>query len=528
MPGLSTGLNIGLSGLTAAQSALDVVGHNIANVNTPGYSREQAVLASSNSLSYGNLQYGAGVTLESISGTRNQLLNQQITTALSQQSAAQANYTGLQTVSTVFQDNGTTGIGSQLNAFFTGLQNVAAQPQDASQRSALVGTAQTLVATLQSKYQALQTSQTSADQQVVALTGQVNTYTSQIAALNKKLASESDPSSDNDAQDQRQALVEQLANVVGIQSYTDSKGQLNISLEGGGTPLVSGGTAFTMSTVQNTSSGVPPYFNDVQVNLDSTTSVNVTGTVTNGTLGAQLNLRDSLIPGYLQQMDQMAAGLAYNVNSLQSSGLALNGAAPTGIDFFDSGTVASANTNHLPSTVTVPPAGTAATDYKGTVMALKVNAQIVADPSLFAAAGATAINPATGLADPGDNTNVNAMVALQTEANTIDTTAAGYPTINPATGVAVNPALNSSGTFSDFATTLATQVETAASQWNTTATNTENIATALSTQRTSASGVDLDTEAANLITFQRGYQASAQFINVINTLTNQLLTTFGT
>jgi len=523
MPGLSTGLNIGLSGLTAAQSALDVVGHNIANVNTPGYSREQAVLASSNSLNYGNLQYGVGVTLESISGTRSQLLNQQITTALSQQSAAQANYTGLQTVSTVFQDNGTTGIGSQLNAFFTGLQNVAAQPQDASQRSALVGTAQTLVATLQSKYQSLQDSQTTADQQVVALTGQVNTYTSQIAALNKKLASESDPASDNDAQDQRQALVEKLANLVGIQSYTDSKGQLNVSLEGGGTPLVSGSTAFTMSTVQNTSSGTPPYFSDVKVNLDSTTSVNVTSTLANGTLGAQLNLRDNLIPGYLKQMDQMAAGLAYNVNSLQSSGYALNGAAPTGIDFFDSGTTSggvftSANTNHLPSNVTVPPAGTAATDYKGTVMALQVNSQIVADPSLFAAAQS---------ANAGDNSNVNAMVALQTEANTIDTTAAGYPTINPATGVAVNPALNSSGTFSDFATTLATQVESAASQWNTTATNTENIATALSTQRTSASGVDLDTEAANLITFQRGYQASAQFINVINTLTNQLLTTFG-
>ena len=522
MPGLTTGMNIGLSGLSAAQSVLDVIGHNIANVNTPGYSQEEAVLSSNPSMNYGGLDYGTGVTLASITGIRNQLLNQQITTATSAQSAAEANYTGLQTVSTIFQDSGT-GINSELNAFFTGLQNVAANPQDTSQRTALVGTAQTLVSTLQYTYQNLQSAQTSADQQVVALASQVNTYTTQIAALNEKLASESDPSSDNDAQDQRQALVEQLAKVVGIQTYTDSKGQLNVSLQGGGTPLVSGSTAFNLSTVQNTSSGNPPYFNDVQVNMDSSTSVNVTGTLTGGTLGAQLNLRDSLIPGYEQQMDQMAAGLAYNVNSLQSSGYALNGTAPTGIDFFDSGTTSggvftSANTNHLPSNVTVPPAGTVATDYKGTVMSLQVNSQIVANPSLFAAAQS---------ANAGDNSNVNAMVALQTENNTIDTTAAGYPTINPATGVAVNPALTSSGTFSNFVTSLTTQVESAANQWNTTATNSENIATALQTQRTSASGVDLDTEAANLITFQRGYQAVAQFLNVINTLTGQLVTSFG-
>ena len=193
------------------------------------------------------------------------------------------------------------------------------------------------------------------------------------------------------------------------------------------------------------------------------------------------------------------------------------------MDFFDSGTTtggvfASANTNHLPTGVTVPPAGTAATQYQGMVMALKVNSQIVADPSLFAAAQSTS---------PGDNSNVNAMIALQTESNTVDTTGAGYPTIHPATGVAVNPAVTSSGTFSQVLTGITTQVEADANQWNTTATNTENIAAALTSQRASVSGVDLDTEAAALMTYQRGYQASAQFLSVINTLVGQLLTTLG-
>lgn len=138
MPGLTAGLNIGLSGLTAAQNSLDVIGHNIANVNTPGYSRQLAQLSTNTSVNWGNLTYGTGVNLATIQGVRDQLLNLQITQSASQQSGAQTRYQGLQTVSSVFQDDGTSGISSQLNAFFTALQKVAGQPEDISLRTNLV------------------------------------------------------------------------------------------------------------------------------------------------------------------------------------------------------------------------------------------------------------------------------------------------------------------------------------------------------------------------------------------------------
>jgi flagellar hook-associated protein 1 len=506
MPGLTAGLNIGLSGLTAAQSALDVVGHNIANVNTPGYSRELANLSSNGGLNSGNLTYGTGVNLSSIQGVRDSLLNLQITQATSLQYGAQTRYQGLQTVSSVFQDDGTSGISSQLNAFFTGLQKVAAQPEDSSLRTSLVGTAQNLVSTLQTKYQALRASQTSADQQVSALVPQINSLTKQIAALNKKLAGEANSMQDNDAIDQRQALADQLAQLVGVQTYVDSKNQMAINLDGGASPLVIGNSAYTLTAVQNTTPpATAPFFNSVEVSLNpSGPFTDVTKAITNGQLGAELSLRDDLIPGYEKQMDQLAAGLAYNMNTLNSAGFSLDGTQHN-LDFFVG---AGGNTNHLPTAVQVPPdvvGQVPANDYKGMVLALAVNAQIVADPSLIAAAAT---------ASAGDNTNVTKMVALQTQGSTVDLTGAG-------------PAGATSGPFSTFITGLVTKVGTDAQTWNTTATNQENINTALTTQRSSVSGVDLDTEAANLIMFQRGYQASARFVSVISQLTDQLVNNLG-
>jgi flagellar hook-associated protein 1 FlgK len=500
-------MNIGLSGLTAAQNALDVVGHNIANVNTPGYSREIAQLSTTDSSSSGGLVFGTGVNLQSIQGVRDQLLDLQITSSTAQQSGAQTRYQGLLTLSSAFTDDGTTGISSQLNAFFTSLQKVAAQPEDSSLRTNLVGTAQTFVTSLQTTYQQLQAAQTQADQQVATLVPTVNTLAKQIASLNAKLGSEVNPDQDNASIDQRQDLANQLAKVVGVQTFVDSKGQMTVNLDGGSSPLVIGSTAYTMTAVQNsTPPATAPFYNSIEMSANgSAPFTDVTSSIKNGELGAQLDLRDNLIPGYEKQMDELAAGVAYKVNVLNSSGYSLDGTQHN-LDFFQN---AAGNTAHLPTGIQVPPdvgAQVPANDYKGMVMALKVNSAIVADPSLFAASSTA------GAA--GDNQNVTAMVALQTANGTVDTTGAG-------------PAAASTGPFSNFITGLVTKVGTDASQWNITSTNLENINTALTTQRDSVSAVDLDTEAANLITFQRGYQASARFVTVISQLTETLITTLG-
>ncbi|MDP2876490.1 MAG: flagellar basal body protein [Holophaga sp.] len=106
MPGLNASLNIGLSGLQASQAALNVVGHNIANVNTPNYSRQRAVLSNNDSQSFGNLQYGQGVNLNNIMGVRDRFLEMQITQATSRRSGAEARYSTLEGISPSFIETG--------------------------------------------------------------------------------------------------------------------------------------------------------------------------------------------------------------------------------------------------------------------------------------------------------------------------------------------------------------------------------------------------------------------------------------
>lgn len=502
MPGLTAGLNIGLSGLRASQNALDVIGHNIANVNTTGYSRQIAGLTSNGSLGEGGLFFGMGSNLATVQGVRDQLLNLQITNSISRQYGAQTRNQALQTASAIFTDDGTSGISYQLNKFFAAVQKLSAQPEDASVRTNLVGTAQSLIETMQTKYQALQAAQQNADTQVSSLVIQVNALTKQIAALNQKLAGEGNSTNDNDAMDQRQALADQLAQLVGVQTYIDDKNQMAVTLEGGAAPLVAGVTSFDMIAQKAATS---PYFLQVAVRYDtSLPAKDVTGVLTSGELGAQLDVRDNLLAGYEKQLDELAAGIAYNVNVLHSGGYSLDG-TQRNLDFFV-GTAGT--TNHLPSNVQVPPSAPplkASDDYRGTVMSLAVNAAIAANPSLIAAGGAAAA---------GDNSVAKAIADLQTKVGVVDATGAG-------------PAAGSTGPFSTFMASLVNQMGTDTSQWSTAASNQENITSALTNQRSSVSGVDLDTEAANLITFQRGYQASARFLSVISQLTEQLINQFG-
>ena len=486
MPGLSAGLNLGLTGLQSTQSALDVIGHNIANINTPGYSRQQVTLTTNPSQSFGDLQYGTGVNVKSILGVRDKFLDMQITQSLSNQSGAETRYQGVQGVASAFQDDGTTGLNSQIQQFFSGLQQLAARPEDGSLRTNLVGTAQSMVAALQSRYQMLTDQANASDHQVGTLVSEVNAITKHIAVLNDRIATEPTPGSDNDSRDQRKALADQLGKLVGVQVFEDDKSRMLISLDSGAAVLVSGNTAATMTaTPDNVNHGGKLR---VEVGLGGTSvPVDVTKQIKGGVLGGSLDLRDNILPGYQIQLDKIAAGISGQVNLLHRKGFGVDGVT-TGLDFFKGGSLARPLPNDaagLPTTLGGPP------NYAGMVNNLAVNAAIVDDPGLIAAAGAQGA--------PGSNTNALAMARLET----------------------------ANAQFSTKVGSLVNTVGTQAQGFQTNATNLQNLTGALQTQRNRVSSVDMDEEAAQLLTFQRGYQASARFINVISQLTDQLVNELG-
>jgi flagellar hook-associated protein 1 FlgK len=496
MSDLGSSLRIGLSGLSAAQDGISVVGHNIANVNTPGYSRQSAIQSTNPSQNLGNVLYGTGVTVTAVQALRNQFLNLQVSSSTSAQAGAQTRYTGIQAVASAFQDDGTTGINTQLQQFFTSLSTLATTPEDVSARTNVIGRAQSLLTELKSTYQTVTSQISASDQQVAALVPQVNTLCKQIADLNAQISQQVNPQSANDAIDQRQQLTDQLSKLVGVQVSTDSQNNYLVTLDSGAATLVSGRTAYTMSTTPNAANS---NYLDVTVAAGATT-VNVTGQIKNGQLGGYLDLRDSILPQYQTQLDQIAGSLAGQVNQINMTGFSLPNAAgvsTTGTLFFTGGNGVSSGIN--------PATGLAYTaagvpNYKGMINALQVNPLVTATPGLIAASSVS------GAA--GNNGNALKLAALQTSLNAVDVQGNGS---------------FSSGPFSTVVSGLINNVGTQSQGFETTATNQENLLTALQAQKASQSGVSLDEEAGSLLAFQQAYQASAQFITTISKLTDQLM-----
>lgn len=499
MAGLNASMNIGLTGLQASQTALDVIGHNIANVNTPGYSRQAVTLSSAPAELVGSLQYGMGVAVTNITSVRNKFLDMQITQSLSNQFGAQARYQGVQAVSSAFQDDGISGLNTQIQNFFAGVQQVAARPEDGAMRTNLVGTAQSLVTAFKSRYQMVEDQRSNANQQVSGIVEEVNSLTKQIAALNDRIATEPTPGADNDGRDQRKVLADTLAGLVGVQVFEDNKSRLQITLDSGAAVLVSGNTAFTVHADMDANK-------NYQITVSQGGGISgpvVTGQIKGGTLGGEIDLRDKILPGFQDKLDALAAGIAGKVNLVNRAGYGLPGGNPaTGVDLFQSGVANGAN--GLPPGI---PGAAGAGAYRGMVGFLSVNAAVVADPRLIAAATSD-----TSTGTVGDNSNAQKMAKLLTDINTVDADGDG-------TG--------DSGPYTTMVAGLSNAVGTASQGYNSTATNLENLNSALQQQRNSASAVDMDEEASKMLAYQRGYQAAARFINVISQLTDQLVNGLG-
>jgi flagellar hook-associated protein 1 FlgK len=482
---LGTSLSIGLTGLQVNQDAISVVGHNIANVNTPGYSQQSAVISTNPSQPYGTMNFGTGASVTAVQALRDQFLNLQVTQSIASQSGAQTRYQGVEAVSSAVTDDGTTGLSTQIQSFFASLQTLASNPESAAQRQAVLGQAQTMINEFQSSYQTISSQISNANQEVGSVVQQVNTLTSQIAQLNGQIASQVDPTGDNDAIDQRQQLTDQLANLVGIQVSTDSKDQYQISLDTGAAILVAGANAYQMTTSPDASNS-----NNLSVQVQSgNMAVDVTDQVNGGTLGGYMDLRDNILPGYEDQLNRIAGSLASQVNAQNEAGYVLPNtdatSASTGPALFTGGFTASG-----------------APDYTNFVNTLQVNPAVLANTNLIATAGSAG-------SGSGDNANALLLANLQ-NTGTVDVNGDGSVQSGPYTTVVTN---------------LTNTVATDAQRYNTIYTNQQNLNSALQSQKTSLSGVDLDQQAAQLIAYQQGYEAAAHFISTISQLTTQLMNT---
>jgi flagellar hook-associated protein 1 FlgK len=342
---------ISISALQAFQNAINVTSNNVANASTPGYDRESVNLTEAIPQSNGAATVGAGVVVTGISRAYSQAAANQLNT--SQSSLGQLN--ALQNYSNQI-DNlfGTTvgGLSTSLQSFYSAFSDVANNPTSTASRQALLGKAQAVAASFQNASSQLNSLNTDVNSRITADVQQINSIASAISTLNKQIVvgtAQDGNQPPNELLDQRDQLVSNLSQLVGVSTTTDPDGALNVFV-GNGQPLVLQGQTTALTTVPN-------QFNASQLEI-STSSSNgnvISSNITSGDLGGLLAARTQVINPALGQLGQIATAFGQSVNAQQSDGLDLSG--NLGANIFSVGTplatASSKNTDAVTASVSV-------------------------------------------------------------------------------------------------------------------------------------------------------------------------------
>lgn len=332
MIGLNGALAVASQALQAQYAGLAVTNNNIANVNTPGYSR-QIVSLSANAMVQNGTSVNMGVTYTGYTSVRDSVLN----TAINDKTSSQASLTAQNTVTTQINtafSSTTSGIGSSMSALFSSISALSTTPSDGSLRQAVLTSANQLANAFHQGAASLSTATSNANQQVTSAVAQVNQLTSQIAVLNGQLAAVQGGTGEGGAlEDQRDTLTTQLAALTGVATIqTDATPTITTA---SGSALVVGTSA---SPLQVTTGA------DGQAHILDAAGTDITSTFTSGTLGGLLTARDSTLPALSVQLDTLATQFADAMNTAQAAGKDSYGNAGSALFSIPAGSVHSAAT----------------------------------------------------------------------------------------------------------------------------------------------------------------------------------------
>ncbi len=456
--------NIGSKTLMVQQRGLHVTGNNIANVNTPGYSRQRLNMTADIPIDTGNGPVGSGVTANQIERVYDRFLGVQINNETQSLGQWEAHRDALESVEVVFNESGGYGLNRVMSEFWNAWQDLANNPSGSVERKVLLAKSEMLAKTFSRNYQDLKDIQRDIDSNIEGAVGEINRLSKNIADLNQKITQmESLGHAANEFRDQRDLVLKELSKLIDIDSYENASGGVAVSV-GSGQPLVQGSHTYDLSTQANASG-----HQDVTWLDGSGNTLIINNNVSKGKLKGWLDARDVDIENSISQLDTLAQTLMVEVNTLHAAGYGLDGS--TGNDFFTG-------------------AATAA--------GIQVNPLIAGDTNLIAAAEGFNLVPGD---KPGDNGNAIAIANLQ-EALTMNgnttTFGAFYDSLVSDTGLAVQQAAS----HYDYQSQIVLQVEN---------------------YRESISGVSIDEETVNLIKYQKAYQAAAKLINTADEMMETVL-----
>jgi flagellar hook-associated protein 1 len=328
MAGLSNILQLAQRSLMANQAAISTVGHNVANADTEGYSRQRVNLATTPAeiTTYGYL--GSGVTVQSIERIRSSFLDTQIRSTNDSLGKAETQQSILSQIETMVNEPSDNGLSAELSDLFNSFQDLANSPEDSSVRTVVVQKAKILAQTFQQLDGNLKSLQSNILSDVKSQITQINSLTSEISTYNQQIIqARSAGASPNDLLDKRDLAIQQLSEYAKVTVSEDTQGTAQVSIGGIMVTSASGNVELSQ-TIQG--GKVLVTGGNSQRGIE----------VTSGKLGANLEAYNDTIPSYRSTIDTLASTLVTQVNALHTSGYGLGSTPSTGIVFFTGSTAA--------------------------------------------------------------------------------------------------------------------------------------------------------------------------------------------
>jgi len=323
-------MGIGLQGLLATKQSLDTVGHNIANVNTEGYSRQSVTIATAGAQQFGGASFGVGVKIDDVTRAFDQFAYQDLRGNASGLSYNQTFLDSVTRLDQVISDDDT-AITNSLAMFFAAQNDVADNPNSLESRNSLIQVAENMTSTFSRLYEQL-------DLQFGAVNDSIENIATEMTALAANLAEvntqvqlswgEGVKHLPNDLLDQRDRLVLELSRYTNVSTVQTDNGMINLFI-GSGQPLVLGSRALSVDAIpnqtDNTKFELALSNNGVQQRMR--------GDVMGGRIQALSDFRDDVLEPAFNQLGQAAIGIGHSINEQQLLGLDLN--LQVGTNFFN-------------------------------------------------------------------------------------------------------------------------------------------------------------------------------------------------
>jgi flagellar hook-associated protein 1 FlgK len=535
--------DVGSSALTSMQRAIATTGHNIANVNTEGYSRQEVLLGTRTPEKVGQVEIGTGVEVSNIRRAHDHFLMTDVQSRSSSNGYFQLYAKTAQNVDGLLADP-STGIAPAIDKFFAAMESVASNPSSAPERQVLLSEAEMLTRRFNYVDARLSEFAGELNTRMANMTDNINALAIDIAQLNESIVALSSGSrgAPNDLLDRRDQAITDLSELIGVQTATQEDGSINVMI-GKGQRLVIGNNAEQLRMILPAAQDGP---SQLFLSVPSGAESEVTSKLTGGELGGVLDAGTKLINKARREVGLLAIGITETFNRQHSQGSDLNG--DQGEAFFlnlvttvtgsrkNSGLLAvTANITQEQNltgdgySIRYEDAGIRLTNLTSGESQI-VDAGVLELPGLNitipeqvdgASGDIFFVEPTSGaassmgvaLTDPskiaaanfgsavGDNRNMLSLIELR-DTKTLKAGTQGYSSL-----------------YGSTLSSIAVETRSAIS----------NAETELSLLRSAEDrlegirGVNLDEEATNLIRYQQAYQAAAQVITVANEIFDTLL-----